>query len=124
MREAAIVLHMAFDATELPNDIAVLKALLIVANKRTKDLDAEVETLKLTIAKLQHNRFGASSERTSVLMDQLELQLDELVARRAEETASDEIAAATAAAQAPDGTAAKLPKVRLPAVSAALSCGG
>ena len=112
MREAAIVLHMAFDATELPNDIAVLKALLIVANKRTKDLDAEVETLKLTIAKLQHNRFGASSERTSVLMDQLELQLDELVARRAEETASDEIAAATAAAQAPDGTAAKLPKVR------------
>ena len=81
MREAAIVLHMAFDATELPNDIAVLKALLIVANKRTKDLDAEVETLKLTIAKLQHNRFGASSERTSVLMDQLELQLEASDAR-------------------------------------------
>ena len=66
MREAAIVLHMAFDATELPNDIAVLKALLIVANKRTKDLDAEVETLKLTIAKLQHNRFGASSKVRNV----------------------------------------------------------
>jgi transposase len=103
---------MAFDATELPNDIAVLKALLIVANKRTRDLDAEVETLKLTIAKLQHNRFGASSERTSRLMDQLELQLDELVARRAEETASDEIAAVVAAAQASDGTVVKPPNVR------------
>jgi transposase len=112
MHEAAIVPRMASDATELPNDIAMLKALLMVANKRTKDLDAEVETLKLTIAKLQHNRFGASSERTSVLMDQLELQLDELVARRAEETTADEIAAAAAAAQVPDGTAAQPPKLR------------
>ena len=112
MRKAAIVLHMSFDATELPDDIAALKALLIVANRRTKDLDAEVETLKLTIAKLQHDKFGNSSERTSVLMDQLELQLDELVARRAEETASDEITAAAAAAQVPDGTAAQPPKVR------------
>ncbi len=112
MREAAIVLHMASDATELPDDITALKALLIVANKRTRDLDAEVENLKLTIAKLQHDKFGNSSERTSVLMDQLELQLDELVARRAEETASDEITAAAAAAQLPDGTAAEPPKVR------------
>ena len=111
---------MLLDPAQLPDDIAALKALLIAADKRAvaaearvTDLDGEIETLKLTIAKLRHDRFGNSSERTSVLMDQLELQLDELVARRAEETAADEIAAAAAAAaQVPDGTAAQPPKVR------------
>ena len=87
---------MVLDPAELPDDVATLKAMLIEASKRAHDLDAEIETLKLTIAKLQHDRFGASSERTSVLMDQLELQLGELVARRAEETVAAEIAAAQA----------------------------
>lgn len=53
--------------------------MLIEENRRTSDLDAEIENLKLQIAKLRHARFGNSSERTSVLMDQLELQLGELV---------------------------------------------
>ena len=69
----------------------------VEAEARAHDLDAEIETLKLTIAKLQHDRFGNSSERTSVLMDQLELQLGELVERRAQETAADEIDAAQTA---------------------------
>lgn len=100
-REAAIIAVMAIDPAELPDDVASLKAMLIAANKRaadaearTFDLDAEIENLKLTIAKLQHDRHGNSSERTSALMDQLELQLGELIERRAEETAADEIAAA------------------------------
>ena len=69
---------MVLDPAALPDDVAALKAMLIAADKRAvvaearaHDLDAEIETLKLTIAKLQHDRFGNSSERTSVLMDQL-----------------------------------------------------
>ena len=98
--EAFIVARMVFDAAQLPDDIASLKAMLIEENRRAaeaearvSDLDAEIENLKLQIAKLRHDRFGNSSERTSVLMDQLELQLGELVERRAQETAAQEIAA-------------------------------
>src|SRR6516165_10838424 len=76
---------MALDPSQLPNDVASLKAMVIAANKntleaeaRTKLLDAEVENLKLTIAKLQHRLFGPSSEHVR-LIDQLELQLGELV---------------------------------------------
>jgi transposase len=100
---------MLLDPAALPDDVATLKAMLVAEHKRANDLDAEIEHLKLTIAKLQHDRFGASSERTSVLMDQLELQLGELVARRAEETAAAEIAAA----QAPQTSAR--PERRMPA---------
>ena len=98
---------MALDPAELPDDVDALKALLIETAKRASDaearahdLDAEIENLKLTIAKLNHDKYGNSSERTSVLMDQLELQLGELVERRAQETAEDEIKAAQAAAAA------------------------
>ena len=115
-REAAIVSPMALDPAQLPDDIASLKAMLIEANRRATeaearalDLDGEIENLKLQIAKLRHARFGNSSERTSVLMDQLELQLGELVERRAQETAASEIAAQQAPAS---GTAA--PKQRRP----------
>lgn len=92
---------MALDPAELPDDVASLKAMLIAEHKRAVDaearaldLDAEIENLKLTIAKLQHDTHGKSSERTSVLMEQLELQLGELVERRAQEKTADEIAAA------------------------------
>ena len=85
---------MALDPAELPDDVASLKAMLIAAALKVEDLDAEIETLKLTIAKLQHDAHGKSSERTSVLMKQLELQLGDLVERRAQEKVADEIAAA------------------------------
>jgi transposase len=84
---------MVLDPAALPDDVAALKAMLIAEHKRAEDLDAEIETLKLTIAKLRHDRFGNSSERTSVLIDQLELKLGELMERRAQETAAEEIAA-------------------------------
>ena len=118
--------HLLLDPAQLPDDITALKALLIAADKRAvaaearaTDLDGEIETVKLTIAKLRHGKFGNSSERTSVLMDQLELQLDELVARRAQETAADEIAAAAqvpASAQTQPKTPRRVPARRpLPA---------
>ena len=90
---------MALDPSQLPDDVATLKALLIEAEtraaeaeKRKRDLDAEIETLKLTIAKLQHERFGPSSERAH-LLDQLELQLGELVEHAAQAATAAEIAA-------------------------------
>lgn len=92
---------MPLDPHELPDDVEALRAMLIAADKRAvdaearaSDLDAEIENLKLTIAKLQHHRFGSSSERAR-LLDQLELQLGELVEHRAQETTADEIAASS-----------------------------
>ena len=37
-----------------------------------------VAHLKLMIAKMKHDRFGASAERGRKLLDQLEMQLEEL----------------------------------------------
>ena len=83
---------MALDPATLPNDIAALKALLIAADARAIDLDGQIAQLKLTIAKLRRNTFGASSEKGARLLDQLELQLDELVASAAEAKAAAMIA--------------------------------
>ena len=47
-----------------------------------------VAHLKLLIAKLRHERFGASSERGRKLLNQLELQLEELEAGAAEDDAA------------------------------------
>jgi len=76
---------MTLDPAELPDDIATLKAMLIASTARAEtlkarvdDRDAVIANLKLTIAKLQRDRFGASSERGAKLLDQLELQLAEL----------------------------------------------
>jgi transposase len=136
---------MALDPAQLPDDIASLKAMLIEENRRAteaearaSDLDAEIENLKLQIAKLRHARFGNSSERTSVLMDQLELQLGELMERRAQETAAAEIAALqgsasqTAAPRQRRSTPARRPlpdhlpreRVVLPSPQACPCCGG
>ena len=52
-----------------------------------------VAHLKLLIAKLKHDRFGASSERGRKLIDQLELELGELVAAASEGAAKAENAA-------------------------------
>jgi len=52
------------------------------AEARASGAEAMVVHLKLLIAKLKHDRFGASSERGRKLLDQLELQLEELEAAR------------------------------------------
>lgn len=83
---------MALDPASLPNDVAALKALLIAADARAIDLDGQIAQLKLTIAKMRRNIFGASSEKGARLLDQLELQLDELVASAAEAKAAAAIA--------------------------------
>jgi transposase len=94
-----MVALMTLDPAQLPDDVVSLKAMLIAANKsaleteaRVKLLDAEIENLKLTIAKLQHQRFGPSSERAR-LIDQLELQLGELIELTVQGATAEEIAA-------------------------------
>jgi transposase len=78
------MLPMTLDPSELPDDIATLKAMVIAGGR-------EIEALKLTIAKMRRDKFGASSERGAKLLDQLELQLAELEESVAQDTATAQI---------------------------------
>ena len=92
----------------LPNDVEALKALVASAISRADDAEARLANararesatealiahLKLQIAKLKREQYGASAERTRRLLDQMELQLEEL-----EADASEDARVAEAAAQ-------------------------
>jgi transposase len=92
----------------LPNDVEALKALVASAISRADDAEARLANararesatealiahLKLQIAKLKREQYGASAERTRRLLDQMELQLEEL-----EADASEDALVAEAAAQ-------------------------
>lgn len=100
------------------------------AEVRASGAEAMVAHLKLMIAKLRREQYGQSSERSRKLLDQLELQLEEAVARAAE----DEIAAADATTVHPFTRRkpvrapfpAHLPRERvvIPSPSACPCCGG
>ena len=90
-----------------PDDIDALRAALAAerlarreAEARATGAEAMVAHLKLLIAKLKHDRFGASSERGRKLLDQLELQLEELEAAASEDTTAAEDGAGPDAAGA------------------------
>ena len=101
---------MMLDPTKEPVDVATLKALLAASQDRAQnaeqraekaearalDLDGLVAHLKLTIAKMRHDKFGASSERGAKLLDQMELQLADLV----ETVTEGKVAAAVAKPEA------------------------
>ena len=79
----------------VPDDIEALRAALAAeqlarreAEARASGAEAMVAHLKLLIAQLKHDRFGASSERGRKLLDQLELQLEELEAAASEDEAA------------------------------------
>ena len=83
----------------LPEDPAALRVALLA--ERTARLEAEqklsgaaatIAHLELMIAKLRQDKFGASSERSKKLLDQMELQLEELQATQSEEVSASEIA--------------------------------
>jgi transposase len=91
-------------ADTIPDDIGALKAALLAERAARREFEARasgaeamVAHLKLLIAKMKRDRFGASSERSRKLLDQMEMQLEEL------ETAAAEDEAAAAATQ-PDTT--------------------
>lgn len=67
---------MSLDAASLPDDVDLLKAMLVVA-------DAELEHLRMQVARLRRMAFGRSSERLTREADQLELGLEEAEAEAA-----------------------------------------
>ena len=83
-----------------PDDIDALRAALAAerlarreAEARASGAEAMVAHLKLLIARLKRDKYGASSERGRKLIDQLELELGELVAAASEDAAKAERAA-------------------------------
>ena len=84
----------------IPDDIDTLRTALAAeqsarreAEARASGAEAMVAHLKLLIARLKHDKYGASSERGRKLLDQLELELGELVAAASEDAAKVEGAA-------------------------------
>ena len=82
-------------ADELPEDIDALKAALATARAKASDDQALIAHQKLLIDKLRRELYGPRSERTSRILDQMELRLEELESQATE----DEIAAERAAAK-------------------------
>jgi transposase len=128
----------------LPDDIAALRAALAAerlarreAEARASGAEAMVAHLKLLIARLKRDKYGASSERGRKLIEQLELELGELVAAASEDAAKAEKAAGGNARSDRPGMPprrqpvraplpAHLPRERvvLPGPSACPCCGG
>jgi transposase len=91
-------------ADSLPNDIATLKAMVIAAELKAQNAEAEakarallIEQMKFTIAKLRHEQYGQSSERGAIL-EQLELRLADLEEDASEAEAQAQLTAAAASA--------------------------
>jgi transposase len=123
----------------LPDAVDALKAALVAersarreAEARASGAEAMVAHLKLVIAKLRRERFGPSAERSSKLLDQLELQLEELEASATE----DELAGADQDRTVVPSLTRKKPvraplpehlpreRVVIPALAACPCCGG
>jgi transposase len=129
-------------ADSLPDDVATLKAMLIAADAARLAAEAEakarallIEQMKFTIAKLRHEQYGQSSERSAVL-EQLELRLADLEEDASEAEAQTQLAAAAEAKVEVKGFQRKrparrrlpehLPRERVvhPAPTACPCCGG
>jgi transposase len=107
----------------------------VAAEARATGAEAMIAHLKLVIAKLRHDKFGASSERGRKLLDQLELELGELVATAAEDAARADLAEVKGSPR-PEGPPRRKPsrgplpahlpreRVVLPSQSACPCCGG
>jgi transposase len=84
----------------IPSDIDVLRVALATeqqarreAEARASGAEAMVAHLKLLIARMKRDRFGASAERGRKLLDQLEMQLEELETAAAEDQVAAEATA-------------------------------
>ena len=82
---------MSDDATQLPNDPAVLKEMIGALQAENRKISATlrahdllVQTLRVRIAKLQKQKFGPSSEKIEREIEQLELALEDLQVALAE----------------------------------------
>ena len=98
-----------------PDDIAALKTLLAATIQRADEAEARLANaaaresatqaliahLKLQIARLRREQYGASAERSRRLLEQMELQLEELETDAGQDDLAAEIAAAKATSVAP-----------------------
>jgi transposase len=66
-------------------DAAVLRDMVIQQHAQISSRDAELERLRLIIARLRRLQFGRKSEKIERQIEQLELQLEDLEARTAQE---------------------------------------
>jgi len=108
---------MAKVVASLPDDVEALKAMVIAAQAEAHNAQAErlvaeielrnahaearalslqIEKMKFEIARLRHEQYGQSAER-SALLEQLELQLADLEETASQSEAAAQIAAAAAA---------------------------
>lgn len=89
----AMVLASARQAEEATRRAMKAEAELANARARESATEAMIAHLKLQIAKLRREQYGASAERTRRLLDQMELQLEDLEADAAENDLAAEAAA-------------------------------
>ena len=131
----------------LPSDLASAHALILAQREQLAQTEAalseaereakvralEIERLKLQLAKARHERFGQSSERSKLLVEQLELAIEDLEETQAEEESRAEISApesAKAQRRRPQRGPRKLPenlpveRVVEPAPCVCGKCGG
>ena len=118
-----VVSGMSNDAAILPEDPALLKAMIAALQAENARMSATIrahdqliQTLRLRIAKLKKQAFGKSSEKVEREIEQLELALEDLLIAAAESATADENAADDASADASKDTAEHKPR-RRPRVS-------
>lgn len=79
-------------------DAAALREMVLKQHAQITSHDAEIERLRLVIARLQRMQFGRKSEKIERQIEQLELQLEDLEAHSAEERQQTESRLPAAAA--------------------------
>jgi len=115
-----IVSGMQNDAAILPEDPALLKAMITALQAENARMSATIrahdqliQTLRLRIAKLKKQAFGKSSEKVEREIEQLELALEDLLIAAAESATADEDAADDASADVSKDTAEHKPRRRV-----------
>ena len=108
---------MSNDASSLPDDPQALKALVLQLQGSLRAHDLLVQALRLQIARLKRQKFGASSEKIAREIEQLELALEGLQVAQAEvalavEPATIEITVAVTEAGDPADELLKSPRRR------------
>ena len=78
---------MPINSTSLPDDVALLKRMIVTAG-------IEIEKLKAQIARLRRLQFGRSSKKLDATIAQLELLLDDIEEERGESEEQDRAAGA------------------------------
>jgi len=114
---------MSIATTNLPDDPAFLKAMIIALQAENAKMSATlqahdqlIQTLRLRIAKLKKQVFGKSSEKIEREIEQLELALEDLLIAAAESNTApidepDEEASIVALADTPEKSMRRRPRV-------------